>query len=108
MRLISRIMLNTTVVLAVGLSVWSVVFYYVMKDRLVRETDAALMQVAEALMQRYLAGEESLINGEGSVYTIRFIPVPDEYARSHKSCRSASKTRKQGAGTGDRRCGRCR
>ena len=33
MRLISRIMLNTTVVLAVGLSVWSVVFYYVMKDR---------------------------------------------------------------------------
>ena len=85
MRLISRIMLNTTVVLAVGLSVWSVVFYYVMKDRLVRETDAALMQVAEALMQRYLAGEESLIDGEGSVYTIRFIPVPDEYARSHRS-----------------------
>ena len=67
MRLISRIMLNTTVVLAVGLSVWSVVFYYVMKDRLVRETDAALMQVAEALMQRYLAGEESLIDGEGNV-----------------------------------------
>ena len=85
MRLISRIMLNTTVVLAVGLSVWSVVFYYVMKDRLVRETDAALMQVAEALMQRYLAGEESLIDGEGSVYTNRFIPVPDEYARSHRS-----------------------
>lgn len=85
MKLISRIMLNTTVAIAVGLSVWTVVFYYVMKGRLVRETDAALAQVAETLMQRHLAGEEVPANGEESMYAIRFIPVPDEYARNRRS-----------------------
>lgn len=85
MKLISRIMLNMVLILAVGLSVWALVFYYSLKSRIIRETDSALTQVSEQIMQRYLSGQDNRQEGSNDLYTFNLIPVPEQYAQVHKN-----------------------
>ena len=85
MKLISRIMLNMVLILAVGLSVWALVFYYSLKSRIIRETDSALTQVSEQIMQRYLSGQDHRQKGSNNLYTFNLIPVPEQYAQVHKN-----------------------
>ena len=85
MKLISRIMLNMVLILAVGLSVWALVFYYSLKSRIIRETDSALTQVSEQIMQRYLSGQDHRQEGSNNLYTFNLIPIPEQYAQVHKN-----------------------
>lgn len=83
MKLISRIMINMAIVLVIGLSVWSVLFYYSLKNKIMREVDGSLIQISENIMQRYLSKTELPLQGSETSFAYTVTPITENYANTH-------------------------
>lgn len=87
MKLIHRITIRISISLLVLLTLWAVVFYFIIIDEINDETDDSLEDYAEQIITRALAGEAlpSADNGTNNSYYIT--PISPEYAKQHEGIR---------------------
>ena len=76
MKLIYHITLRLALILLPVITLWAVVFYYTMVGEINDESDDSLVEYAEIVIRRHLAGEPlpALNNGSNNSYTI--VPLP--------------------------------
>lgn len=77
MKLIYRITLRLSLVLMPVIALWAVVFYYTMVSEINDESDDSLVEYADFVIRRHLAGEPlpPLNSGSNNSYTI--VPLPE-------------------------------
>lgn len=85
MRLLHVVTLRLSLLAAVVMAFWSVLFYFALVDEVNDETDDALEDYAEAVIIRSLAGEPlpSESNGTNNQYFLREVTADYAAARSH-------------------------
>lgn len=83
MKLILRIALRLSAVLLPLLALWAGLFYYALMGRIREETDDALWDYSELIIQRMLGGERLPQLNEGSNNSYSIIPVDSLYASAH-------------------------
>lgn len=82
MRLITRIVIRLSYVMLIVMSLWTVVFYYILMDEINDETDDALEDYSELIIMRVLAGQDLPSKDSGTNNTYYLQHVSKEYARS--------------------------
>ncbi|MDO4159686.1 MAG: HAMP domain-containing sensor histidine kinase [Prevotellaceae bacterium] len=72
---------------AVLITVWAVFFYFAVMDKINEEMDDSLMDYAETLIMKYLAGEQlpATFNGTDNRYYLH--QVSDKFAKTHEHIR---------------------
>ena len=83
MKLILRIALRLSAVLLPLLALWAGLFYYALMGRIREETDDALWDYSELIIQRMLGGERLPQLNEGSNNSYSITPVDSLYASAH-------------------------
>ena len=83
MKLILRIALRLSAVLLPLLALWAGLFYYALMGRIREETDDALCDYSELIIQRMLGGERLPQLNEGSNNSYSITPVDSLYASAH-------------------------
>ncbi len=83
MKLILRIALRLSAVLLPLLALWAGLFYYALMGRICEETDDALWDYSELIIQRMLGGERLPQLNEGSNNSYSITPVDSLYASAH-------------------------
>ena len=83
MKLILRIALRLSAVLLPLLALWAGLFYYALMGRIREETDDALWDYSELIIQRMLGGERLPQLNEGSNNRYSITPVDSLYASAH-------------------------
>lgn len=83
MKLILRIALRLSAVLLPLLALWAGLFYYALMGRIREETDDALWDYSELIIQRMLGGERLPQLNEGSNNSYSITPVDSLYVSAH-------------------------
>ena len=83
MKLIFRIALRLSAALLPLLALWAGLFYYALMGRIREETDDALWDYSELIIQRMLGGERLPQLNEGSNNSYSITPVDSLYASAH-------------------------
>ena len=87
MKLVNYITLRLSLLAAVVLAFWSVLFYLAIIEEINDETDDSLEDYAELVIRRSLAGEPLPSEDSGSNNQYFLHRVSAEYARSHSNVR---------------------
>ncbi len=91
MKLVNVLTLRLSVMAAVVLAFWAVLFYFAIIDEINDEVDDSLEDHAEMLIQRALAGEELPESGSGTNNEYYMHEVSPHYAATHDHIRYEDK-----------------